>query len=91
MEKLWKLQRALACRTGSGMELSQKQRMNSDIWRNIFCTIMTSEKFLDMFEKLLKLGLKDHQEREIIHVLRGLLPSGEDVQCFQHLPGGKVL
>ncbi|XP_025236927.1 nucleolar MIF4G domain-containing protein 1 isoform X2 [Theropithecus gelada] len=51
------------------LELARKQRMNTDIRRNIFCTIMTSEDFLDAFEKLLKLGLKDQQEREIIHVL----------------------
>ncbi|XP_053569798.1 nucleolar MIF4G domain-containing protein 1 [Bombina bombina] len=51
------------------MELARKQRMNTDIRRNIFCVLMTSEDFLDAFEKLLKLGLKDHQEREIVHVL----------------------
>ncbi|PNJ31244.1 NOM1 isoform 1 [Pongo abelii] len=51
------------------LELARKQRMNTDVRRNIFCTIMTSEDFLDAFEKLLKLGLKDQQEREIIHVL----------------------
>ncbi|XP_037691655.1 nucleolar MIF4G domain-containing protein 1 isoform X2 [Choloepus didactylus] len=51
------------------LALARKQRMNTDIRRNIFCTIMTSEDFLDAFEKLLKLGLKDQQEREIVHVL----------------------
>ncbi|XP_058929679.1 nucleolar MIF4G domain-containing protein 1 isoform X3 [Kogia breviceps] len=51
------------------LELARKQRMNTDIRRNIFCTVVTSEDFLDAFEKLLKLGLKDHQEREIVHVL----------------------
>ncbi|XP_068091972.1 nucleolar MIF4G domain-containing protein 1 [Hyperolius riggenbachi] len=51
------------------MDLARKQRMNTDIRRNIFCVIMTSEDYLDAFEKLIKLGLKDHQEREIVHVL----------------------
>ncbi|KAG8573426.1 hypothetical protein GDO81_012402 [Engystomops pustulosus] len=51
------------------MDLARKQRMNTDIRRNIFCIIMTSEDYLDAFEKLVKLGLKDHQEREIVHVL----------------------
>ncbi|XP_044535888.1 nucleolar MIF4G domain-containing protein 1 [Gracilinanus agilis] len=51
------------------LELARKQRMNTDIRRNIFCTLMISEDFLDAFEKLLKLGLKDQQEREIVHVL----------------------
>ncbi|XP_062981988.1 nucleolar MIF4G domain-containing protein 1 [Elgaria multicarinata webbii] len=51
------------------LELARKQRMNTDIRRNIFCILMTSEDFLDAFEKLLKLRLKDQQEREIVHVL----------------------
>ncbi|KAM4706133.1 nucleolar MIF4G domain-containing protein 1 [Rhinophrynus dorsalis] len=51
------------------MDLARKQRMNTDVRRNIFCVLMTSEDYLDAFEKLLKLGLKDHQEREIVHVL----------------------
>ncbi|XP_036617842.1 nucleolar MIF4G domain-containing protein 1 [Trichosurus vulpecula] len=51
------------------LELARKQRMNTDIRRNVFCTLMISEDFLDAFEKLLKLGLKDQQEREIVHVL----------------------
>lgn len=51
------------------MDLARKQRMNTDIRRNIFCVVMTSEDYLDAFEKLLKLGLKDQQEREIVHVL----------------------
>ncbi|XP_013007744.2 nucleolar MIF4G domain-containing protein 1 isoform X3 [Cavia porcellus] len=51
------------------LQLARKQRMNTDVRRNIFCTVMTSEDFLDAFEKLLKLGLKDQQEREIVHVL----------------------
>ncbi|XP_030054479.1 nucleolar MIF4G domain-containing protein 1 [Microcaecilia unicolor] len=51
------------------LELARKQRMNTDIRRNIFCVLMSSEDFLDAFENLLKLGLKDQQEREIVYVL----------------------
>ncbi|XP_038611572.1 nucleolar MIF4G domain-containing protein 1 [Tachyglossus aculeatus] len=51
------------------LELARKQRMNTDVRRSIFCTLMVSEDFLDAFEKLLRLGLKDQQEREIVHVL----------------------
>ncbi|NXW60278.1 NOM1 protein, partial [Eurystomus gularis] len=36
------------------MELARKQRMNTDIRRSIFCVLMTSEDFMDAFEKLLK-------------------------------------
>ncbi|XP_077411196.1 nucleolar MIF4G domain-containing protein 1 isoform X2 [Vanacampus margaritifer] len=51
------------------LELARKQRMNTDVRRNIFCVLMTSEDYLDAFDKLLRMGLKDKQEREIVHVL----------------------
>ncbi|GFY79365.1 nucleolar MIF4G domain-containing protein 1 [Trichonephila inaurata madagascariensis] len=51
------------------MELARKQHMNTDIRRSIFCTIMTAEDFMDAFERLLKLNLKNQQERQIIHVI----------------------
>lgn len=36
------------------MELARKQRMNTDIRKKIFCVMMTSEDYLDAFEKLLR-------------------------------------
>ncbi|XP_067011614.2 nucleolar MIF4G domain-containing protein 1 [Anabrus simplex] len=51
------------------LDLARKQRMNTDVRRNIFCILMTAEDYLDAFEKLLHLGLKNQQEREIIHVI----------------------
>lgn len=36
------------------LELARKQRMNTDIRRNIFCVVMSSEDYLDAFEKLLR-------------------------------------
>ncbi|CAL8293553.1 unnamed protein product [Lota lota] len=51
------------------LEQARKQRMNTDVRRNIFCVVMTSEDYLDAYEKLLRMGLKDQQEREIVHVL----------------------
>ncbi|XP_066254134.1 nucleolar MIF4G domain-containing protein 1 homolog [Euwallacea similis] len=51
------------------LDLARKQRMNTDTRRDIFCIIMSAEDYLDAFEKLLRLGLKTQQEREIIHVI----------------------
>lgn len=51
------------------VELARKQHMNTDIRKSIFCSIMTAEDYMDAFEKLLKLNLKNQQEREIIHVI----------------------
>ncbi|KAG4305522.1 hypothetical protein PORY_001078 [Pneumocystis oryctolagi] len=52
------------------LTLAQSQRMNTDIRRSIFVTIMSGEvDFADAFEKLLKLGLKKTQKFEIPRVL----------------------
>ncbi|XP_053374395.1 nucleolar MIF4G domain-containing protein 1 homolog [Mercenaria mercenaria] len=50
-------------------ELARKQRMNTDLRRNIFFIIMTSEDYLDAFEKLIQLGLKSSQKQEIVLVI----------------------
>jgi len=51
------------------LELARKQRMNTDVRKNVFLVMMTSEDYVDAFEKLLRLNLKDVQTREVIHVL----------------------
>ncbi|KAI7891554.1 uncharacterized protein EV154DRAFT_464139 [Mucor mucedo] len=51
------------------LKLARKQGMNTDIRRTIFVTIMSSEDYLDAFEKLMKLGLSEVQQREICRVM----------------------
>ncbi|XP_062515186.1 nucleolar MIF4G domain-containing protein 1-like [Corticium candelabrum] len=51
------------------LTLAHQQRMTSDIRRTIFCVLMSSDDYLDAFEKLLKLNLKEKQSREIVYVL----------------------
>ncbi len=51
------------------MDLAREQRMNTDIRRAIFVTIMGAEDAPDAFTKLNKLNLKRVQEREIVKVL----------------------
>lgn len=51
------------------LDLARKHRMNTDVRRSIFGILMTAEDYLDAFEKLLRLGLKSQQDREIIHVI----------------------
>ncbi|GJQ73611.1 hypothetical protein Trydic_g13955 [Trypoxylus dichotomus] len=51
------------------LDLAKKQRMNTDTRRSIFCIIMSAEDYLDAFERLLRLGLRNQQEREIINVI----------------------
>ena len=41
------------------LELARQQRMNTDDRRNAFCIIMSAEDYLDAFEKLLRLAIKD--------------------------------
>lgn len=51
------------------LELARRQRMNTDVRKNVFCVIMSSQDYIDGFDKLLRLGLKSQQEREIIHII----------------------
>lgn len=51
------------------MELARKQRMNTDIRRAIFVSIMSANDYIDALTKLDKLALKRSQEREIPRVL----------------------
>ncbi|KAM4718023.1 nucleolar MIF4G domain-containing protein 1 isoform 1-T1 [Anableps anableps] len=71
------------------LELARKQRMNTEVRRNIFCVLMTSEDYLDAFEKLLRMGLKDKQEREIIHVLMDCCLQEKSFNAFYAVLGEK--
>ncbi|VDO42670.1 unnamed protein product, partial [Haemonchus placei] len=51
------------------VQLARKAKMNTDVRRNIFCTVATSDDEDAAFERLLRLSLKGQQEREIIYVL----------------------
>uniref|UniRef100_A0A0P5DIJ3 Nucleolar MIF4G domain-containing protein n=1 Tax=Daphnia magna TaxID=35525 RepID=A0A0P5DIJ3_9CRUS len=51
------------------LEMARKQRMNTEVRRNIFCILMTAEDFVEAFDRIIRLGLKNQQEREIVHVV----------------------
>jgi len=52
------------------LELARKMRMNTDARKDIFCSLMSSEDYLEATERLLKLTVKtQHKEREIIAVI----------------------
>ncbi|OQR98724.1 hypothetical protein THRCLA_21878 [Thraustotheca clavata] len=51
------------------LKLAEKQRMNTDVRRSIFCAIMGASDCVEAYDAVLKLGLKDKQEREIIRVI----------------------
>ena len=52
------------------LDLASKMRMNTDSRKTIFCTLMSSNDYLDAFEKIVKLSLKSPvKEREISFVL----------------------
>ena len=50
------------------LRLASAMRMNTDARRAVFCAVMGSEDAIDATEKLLRLGLKGEQEREIVRV-----------------------
>ncbi|KAL6058151.1 Nucleolar MIF4G domain-containing protein 1, variant 2 [Balamuthia mandrillaris] len=49
--------------------MAAQHRMTTDIRKAVFCILMSSEDYMDAFEKLLKLNLKSKQDREIVYVL----------------------
>ena len=52
------------------LKLARKMRMNTDARKLIFCTVMTSNDYMDAFEKLSKIDLKSPvKEREVAFVL----------------------
>lgn len=51
------------------VQLAREQRMNTDVRRSIFVTIMSAEDYTDAHNRLLKLRLKRKQEPEIPRVL----------------------
>ena len=51
------------------LDLARKMRMNTDTRRNIFCTVISAEDYLDAFEKLVKLVVRTQKEREVAFVL----------------------
>ncbi|KAL7270561.1 suppressor of glycerol defect [Rhizina undulata] len=51
------------------LQLAREQRMNTDVRRAIFVTIMSADDYTDAHTRLLKLRLKKAQEREIPRVL----------------------
>lgn len=48
---------------------ARKLKMNTELRRAIFMTLMSSEDYLDAYQRLVALKLSSRQEREILHVL----------------------
>jgi len=51
------------------LKLAKLHRMSTDARRSVFAVFMTSEDFMDAFEKLNRLNLKSKQDRDIVSVL----------------------
>lgn len=51
------------------LELAKAQRMNTDVRRAVFISIMSAEDYMDAITKLDKLGLKKAQQKEIPRIL----------------------
>jgi nucleolar MIF4G domain-containing protein 1 len=51
------------------LKLAAAQRMNTDIRRKVFCAVMGAEDYLDAVDRILSLGLRGAQEREISRIM----------------------
>jgi hypothetical protein len=55
--------------SGDLLKLAAQQRMNTDIRRQVFVTVMGSEDYVDAVDKLLRLKFQGKQEREVVRVV----------------------
>ena len=51
------------------LQIAEKMRLNTSIRKKVFVVMMSSRDLEDAFERLNRLALKGHQEREIVRVL----------------------
>lgn len=58
-----------ALQDASLIKIAQHQKMNTDVRKSIFIILMSAEDCVDAYNRLLKLGLKEKQQRDIIRVL----------------------
>lgn len=72
------------------LELARKQRMNTDIRRAIFVAVMSSEDYVDAYERIQKLHLKNKQERDIPLVVLHCVASEKVYNPFYALLAGKL-
>lgn len=72
------------------LELARKQRMNTDIRRAIFVAVMSSEDYVDAYERIQKLHLKNKQERDIPLVILHCVASEKVYNPFYALLAGKL-
>jgi nucleolar MIF4G domain-containing protein 1 len=72
------------------MELAKKQRMNTDVRKAVFVALMSSEDYVDAYERLQKLKLKSKQEREIPKVILHCCSNEEIYNPFYGLVAAKL-
>lgn len=68
------------------MQLAAAQRMNTDIRRAIFCIIMSSEDYLDAFEKLLRLDLTGKQVCGLLRISSIFSPNLISILIITQIP-----
>lgn len=73
------------------LELAKAQKMNTDTRKLVFITIMQSDDYIDCYSRLLKLGLKDKQQRDIVRVLVQMAQNSESFNMFYALVLTRVL
>ncbi|KAJ3285504.1 suppressor of glycerol defect [Blyttiomyces sp. JEL0837] len=72
------------------LKLAKLQKMNTDVRRSIFIVLMSSEDYIDAHERLMKLGLKDKQEREIVRVLLHCVGAEKVYNPYYGLVAGRL-
>ena len=72
-------------------DLARKMRMNTDARKSIFCSIMSSEDYIEATERFVKLTIKAQKERKVLFViLTCCLKEKKKVQSVLLSVGGEV-
>nr|CCA21130.1 conserved hypothetical protein [Albugo laibachii Nc14] len=71
-------------------KLAEKHRMNTQVRKQIFVAIMGASDCIDAVERLLRLGLKSKQEREIVRVILHCCGQEKDFNPYYVILGVKL-
>ncbi|KAG8229866.1 hypothetical protein J437_LFUL008256, partial [Ladona fulva] len=71
-------------------KLMKKHRMNTDVRKQIFSIITTAEDYLDAFEKLVQLNVKEQRSDEVMNLILHCALQGKIYNPFYHFLACKL-
>ena len=72
------------------LEIAKKHKMNTPLRKTLFMVMVNSCDYLECFEKILKLGMKGKEERELVYVIGYCCSSEKNYNKFYSLLAQKL-